>query len=198
GDHALRLVSNHKSTTLRCKICFVPHEFFLQLFPREFERDELMVIMCTARRRQRFIGDGVIAGVAWQVIAPRAAILAYGAVPAEVQTKLQALPMKRASPIKGVMGAKVVPFDRDSNFIHIAVQRAPSVFHFTPGVLFGRATGIHPANYECCRGECKAGFFSSSASRSHFPSFDAASYALCAKSSSTASAFSALRTASHG
>src|SRR5206468_2201263 len=159
SDHVLLFVSKHNATNLRLKIGLVPHELFSQMFPREFERDELMMIMCTARRRQRFIGDGVVAGVAWQVIAPRAAVLAYGAVPAEVQTKLQALPVKRASPIKGVIGAKVVPFDRDSNFVHIAVQRAPSVFHFTPGVLFGCATGIHLANYECCRGECKAGFF---------------------------------------
>jgi hypothetical protein len=42
-----------------------------------------------------------------------------------------------------MLGAKVVPLDSDPDFVHVAVQRAPSVFHFTPGMLFGCATGLH-------------------------------------------------------
>jgi hypothetical protein len=61
----------------------------------------------------------------------------------QVQTKLEAARMERASPVKRTLGAEVVPLDRDAHLIDIAVKRAPSVFHFTPGVLFGRATGIH-------------------------------------------------------
>jgi hypothetical protein len=38
-----------------------------------------------------------------------------------------------------------VPLYRDAHLIDIAVKRAPSVFHLTPSVLFGRATGIHVA-----------------------------------------------------
>ena len=53
--------------------------------------------------------------------------------------------MERASPVKGTLGAKVVPLDRDPDFVHIAVQGAPSIFHFTPGVLLGCATRIHLA-----------------------------------------------------
>jgi len=83
--------------------------------------------------------------------------------------------MESASPVKGMLGAKVVPLDSDADFVHVAVKWAPSAFHFTPGMLFGCATRVHLPNYECCRGECKAGFFSFSASRFHFPSFDAAS-----------------------
>ena len=53
--------------------------------------------------------------------------------------------MKRASPVKRTLGPKVVPLDGDADLIDIAVKRAPSVFHLTPSVLFGRATGIHLA-----------------------------------------------------
>jgi len=63
----------------------------------------------------------------------------------KIQTKLQAMWMKSASPVEGTLGAKVVPLDRDADFVHIAVQRAPSIFHFTPGMLLGCATGVHLA-----------------------------------------------------
>jgi hypothetical protein len=61
----------------------------------------------------------------------------------QIQTKLKAARMKRASPVKRTRGAKVVPLDCDAYLIDIAVERAPSVFHLTPSVLLGRATGIH-------------------------------------------------------
>jgi hypothetical protein len=44
-----------------------------------------------------------------------------------------------------MVDAKVMPLDRDSDFVHITVQRAPAVFEFTPGMLFGCATGVHRA-----------------------------------------------------
>jgi hypothetical protein len=63
----------------------------------------------------------------------------------QIQTKLKAAPMERASPVKRTLGAEVVPLNRNADLIDIAVKRAPSVFHLTPSVLFGRATGIHVA-----------------------------------------------------
>jgi hypothetical protein len=44
-----------------------------------------------------------------------------------------------------MLGTKVVPLDGDADFVHIAVQGAPSIFHFTPGMLLGCATRIHLA-----------------------------------------------------
>src|SRR6478736_8321486 len=46
--------------------------------------------------------------------------------------------------------------------------------------------------------ECKEGLTSCNAARSHFPSVEAASYVLWAKSSRTSSGFSAVRTTSYG
>jgi hypothetical protein len=46
----------------------------------------------------------------------------------EIETKLQTAPMKSPAPIEGMLGAKVVPLDRDSDFVHIAIQRTPSIF----------------------------------------------------------------------
>jgi hypothetical protein len=63
----------------------------------------------------------------------------------EIQTELQAIRMKSASPIKGMLCVKIMPFNGDPDFVHVAVQRTPSIFHFTPGVLLGCATGIHLA-----------------------------------------------------
>jgi hypothetical protein len=42
-----------------------------------------------------------------------------------------------------MIGAKVVPLDRDPDFVHIAVQWVPAVFQLTPGMLFGCTTGVH-------------------------------------------------------
>jgi hypothetical protein len=63
----------------------------------------------------------------------------------QIQTKLKAAQMERASPVKRTLDAEIVPLDRDADLIDIAVKRPPSAFHLTPGVLFGRATGIHVA-----------------------------------------------------
>jgi hypothetical protein len=64
-------------------------------------------------------------------------------VSAEIQAKFQAARMESASPVKGMVGPKVMPLDRDADFVHIAVQWAPSAFQFTPGMLFGGTTGVH-------------------------------------------------------
>src|SRR6478736_10109500 len=53
-------------------------------------------------------------------------------------------------------------------------------------------------NYECGWVKCKEGLTSCNASLSHFPSVEAASYVLWAKSSRTSSGFSAVRTTSYG
>jgi len=61
----------------------------------------------------------------------------------KIQTELQTIGMESASPVKGLVGAKVVPLDRDSDFVDVAIERTPSVFHLTPGMLLGCATGVH-------------------------------------------------------
>ena len=63
----------------------------------------------------------------------------------EIQTKLEAARMKTASPIERTLCAKVMPLDSDAELIDIAVERAPPVFHLTPSLLLGCATGIHLA-----------------------------------------------------
>jgi hypothetical protein len=73
----------------------------------------------------------------------RATFSAYGSVAIEVQTELQTIRMESASPVKGMLGAKIVPLNGDPNFIHVTVQGVPSIFHFTPGMLLGCATRIH-------------------------------------------------------
>ena len=84
GDHVLLLVSKENPPDLRLEIGLVPHELFLQMVSRKFERHELMTIMCAARRRERLIGNGVIATIARQIIAPLAALCSYRSVPLEI------------------------------------------------------------------------------------------------------------------
>src|SRR5262245_61167415 len=102
-----------------------------------------MMIVRAPRRRQRLIRDRVIATVPRSIIASCATFSADRSVAIKIQTKFQAVRMEGASPVKGIFGAKVVPLNGDADFVHIAVQRAPSIFHFTPGMLLGCTTGIH-------------------------------------------------------
>ena len=104
-----------------------------------------MMIVRTPRSRQRFIGDRVITTVARNIVAPRATFSAYCSVAIEIQTELQAIRMESASPVKGMLGAKIVPLNRDADFVHVAIQGTPSIFHLTPGMLLGCATRIHVA-----------------------------------------------------
>jgi hypothetical protein len=53
--------------------------------------------------------------------------------------------MESASPVEGMLCAKVVPLNGDPYFVYVAVQGAPSIFHFTPGMLLGYTTRIHLA-----------------------------------------------------
>jgi hypothetical protein len=102
-----------------------------------------MTIVCAPRCRQRFIGDRIIPAVPRNIIAPRATFGAYCSATGEIQTELQAIWMEGTSPVKGTLGTKVVPLDSHPDFVHVAVQGAPSFFHFTPGMLLGCATRIH-------------------------------------------------------
>src|SRR5207245_436650 len=70
---------------------------------------------------------------------------ANGSMSVEVQAKLQTIRMKRASPVKRTLNAKVVPLDRDTDLVDISVQRTPSVFQFAPCSFFRCATRIHLA-----------------------------------------------------
>jgi hypothetical protein len=51
--------------------------------------------------------------------------------------------MKTAAPIERTLRPKVMPFDRNPELINIAVERAPSIFHLTPSIHLGRASGNH-------------------------------------------------------
>jgi hypothetical protein len=144
-DDVFVLVSKHNAANLRLKVGFIPHKLFLQMFPREFQRHELMTIVCTPRSRQRFIGDRVIPTVAWNIIASPATFGAYRSAAGEIQTELKAVWVKSTSPVKGTLGPKVVPLNGDPDFVHIAVQGTPSISDFTPGMLLGCATRIHLA-----------------------------------------------------
>src|SRR6266487_5073430 len=102
-----------------------------------------MMIARLARSWQRLVCDSVVAEVARRIIAPRYAFAADRAATVKIQTKLQTMWMKSASPVKGMLGSKVVPLDRDPDLVYIAVQRTPSIFYLTPGHLLGCATGVH-------------------------------------------------------
>src|SRR4029077_10065540 len=142
-DNVFFLVSKHNAANLLLEVSFIPHKLFLQMFPREFQRHELMTIVRTPRRRQRSIGDRVVPTVARNIIASRATFSAYCSVAIEIQTELKAVWMESASPVKRTLGPKVVPLDGYPDFVHVAVQGAPSIFDFTPGMLLGCATRIH-------------------------------------------------------
>jgi hypothetical protein len=138
-------LSKHNPPNLRLEGVFIPHELLLQMFPRKLQRDELMMIVRAPRCWQRFIGDGIIATVPRNIIASRATFGAYCSAAGEVQTELKAVWVESTSPVKGALGPKVVPLNGDPNFVHVAVQGAPSILHLTPSMLFGCATRIHLA-----------------------------------------------------
>src|SRR6266478_7979804 len=115
------------------------------MFPRKFQRHELVMIVCAPRRWQRFTRDRIITTIARNIVAPCPTFSAYCSVAIEIQTKLQAIRMESASPVKGTLGAKIVPLYGDPDFVHVAIQGTPSIFHFTPGMLLGCATRIHVA-----------------------------------------------------
>jgi hypothetical protein len=83
-DHVLLLVSKHNPSNLWLKIAIVPHKLFLQMVSRKFERHELMMIMCTARRRQRLISNGIIATIAREIVAPFTPLCSYRSVAIEI------------------------------------------------------------------------------------------------------------------
>ena len=103
-----------------------------------------MMIVRAAGRGQWHIGNSVITAIARQIVAA-CAPGADGPMSAEIQTKLQAIRMKGASPVKRMLNAKIVPLDRDTNLVDVPVQGTPSIFQFAPCSLFRRATGIHRA-----------------------------------------------------
>src|SRR4029077_207616 len=136
-------LSEKDAANLRLKIGFVLRKLVAQMLARKFERHELVMIVCAPRRGQRPIGNSIIAAIARQIIAACTAGSANGSMSVEVQAKLQTIRMKRASPVKRTLNAKVMPFDRDTDLVDISVQRTPSVFHFAPCSLFRCATRIH-------------------------------------------------------
>src|SRR5256714_15273621 len=115
------------------------------MFSRKFQGNELVMIVRATRGRQLFVPYGVIARITRHIVALPSSNCADRAVPLQVQTKLEAARMKTAAPIERTLGAKVMPFHRDPELIDIAVERAPSIFHLTPGIHLGRASGNHSA-----------------------------------------------------
>src|SRR5262245_62058410 len=112
---------------------------------REFERHKLVMIVCTPGRGQWPVSNSVITAIAGQIIAARAVSFANGSASVEIETKLQAIGMKGASPVKGTRNTKIVPLDCDTNLVDVAIQGTPSVFQFAPCSLFRCATRIHLA-----------------------------------------------------
>src|SRR6266508_5531942 len=144
-NHALVLSPKDDPANLRLQIRFTLHKLLLQMFTRKFESHELMMITRSPRRREQFVADRVIAAISRRIIAVHFPADSDLAMALQIQTKLKAARMERTSPVKRTLGAKVVPLHRNAYLIDIAVKRAPSAFHLTPSVLFGRATGIHVA-----------------------------------------------------
>ena len=104
-----------------------------------------MMVVRAARCRQLFVPDCVIARITRHIVALLSPTCADRAMALQVQTKLEAARMKTAAPIERTHRAKVMPFNRDAELIDIAIQRAPSIFHLTPGIHLGRASGNHSA-----------------------------------------------------
>src|SRR5262249_35941046 len=103
------------------------------------------MIVCAPRRGQWSIGNSVIAAIARQIIAACAADSANRSMSVEIQAKLEAIRMKRASPVKRTLNVKIVPLDGNTDLVDISVQGTPSVFQFAPCSLFRCATKIHLA-----------------------------------------------------
>jgi hypothetical protein len=101
------------------------------------------MVVCTTRCWQLLVPDCVIARISRQIIALPSSNCPDRAVPLQIQTKLEAAWMKTATPIERTLRAKVMPFDRNPELINIAVERAPSIFHLTPSIHLGRASGNH-------------------------------------------------------
>jgi hypothetical protein len=86
---------------LRFEIALVLNKLLLQMFPRKFERDELMMIVRAARGRQRFVADGVISRGPGGVVGRGFVRRADRAMSFQIQTKFEAARMKTPSPVKG-------------------------------------------------------------------------------------------------
>src|SRR3954451_22017717 len=113
------------------------------MFPRKLECYELMMVMSAARRRERSVADPIVAAVTWKIIAPLRTLGAYRAVTIQVQAKFQTIRVKSAPPVEAATGAKIVPLDREANFIYITVQWTPSLLDLAPGTLLGGTTRVH-------------------------------------------------------
>jgi hypothetical protein len=54
------------------------------MISRKFERHELVMVVRLTRRWQRLIRNGIIAGIAREIIAPRLALCSYHPAPIEI------------------------------------------------------------------------------------------------------------------
>src|SRR6266480_2669026 len=100
SNHALLFLFEDNPANLRLKVGFVPHELLLQVFPREFERHKLMMIVRATRRWQRLVPNRVVTGITGCVITVRFLGRSDLAVAVEIQTKLKGPRMKTFSPIE--------------------------------------------------------------------------------------------------
>ena len=102
-----------------------------------------MMVVRAARCRQLLVPYCVIARITRHIVALPSSNCTDRAVTLQVQTKLEAARMKTAAPIERTLRPKVMPFNRNPELINIAVERAPSIFHLTPSIHLGRASGNH-------------------------------------------------------
>ena len=142
-NHVFILIPENDAPNFRFQIGFVLDELFLQMISREFERDELMMIVRAARCRQRLVPYRVVAAISRRVIAACFASCPNLPVAFKIQTKLKTARMKTFSPIERTRRPKVVPLHSHAELINITVKRPPAIFDFAPGVQLGRALRNH-------------------------------------------------------
>ena len=104
---------------------------------RKFQGDKLVVIARMSRRWQRLVGDCVIPGIAWKIIAASMALCANRAAAVEIQTNLKAMRMETASPVECARGPEIVPFDAYAQAIEIAIKLTPAGGDLFPCALLG-------------------------------------------------------------
>src|SRR4051812_39265353 len=113
-------------------------ELLLQMRAREFQRDELVPLICLARSGQRLVRDGIVPWSPGQIIAFDPAALRDLAAPSEIKAELDASRMKTLSPVKRTLRPKVVPFYADPELLNIPVEGTPPVLYFPPRFHFSR------------------------------------------------------------
>ena len=124
------------------------------MLTREFQGNELMMVPCPARSRQRLIRQRVITSAARNIIS--LGPLPDSTTPFHVQAEFNATRAEARSPIERSLCLEIVPFNTDPEAIEVSIQLSPTLRSGTPGPpLCGRVidgkhhaklTGVAAAN----------------------------------------------------